>query len=211
MPRPSTAQAQGHVARSPSGPSDAALVVAARAREAWAREALFRRYAPLVNGLAYRLLGRDSDLDDLVQDCFVQALESLERLGDPQAFVAWLQAVVVRTASKRIRRQQLLRRIGLQRTEPVDIGRLVSREAPPDVAAELRAIYALIDDLPTQVRVPLLLRRVEGHSLDEVAVLVGVSLATVKRRVAQGERYLEAILGKPVQSADDVAREPRHA
>jgi RNA polymerase sigma-70 factor (ECF subfamily) len=211
MPREARASAApptpSPVSRSPAGPSDAALVVAARAREGWAREALFRRYAPLVNGLAYRLLGRDSDLDDLVQDCFVQALESLERLGDPQAFVAWLQAVVVRTASKRIRRQQLMRRLGLQRPEPVDLTRLVSREAPPDVAAELRAIYALIDELPAQVRVPLLLRRVEGHSLDEVAALVGVSLATVKRRVAQGERYLEAVLAPNARAAEA----PKHA
>ncbi len=184
----------GAASRSGAGPSDAALVVAARAREGWAREALFRRYAPLVNGLAYRLLGRSSDLDDLVQDCFVQALESLDRLGDPQAFVAWLQAVVVRTASKTIRRQRLLRRLGFLRVEPIDFSRIVSRDAPPDVAAELRAIYALIDELPTHVRVPLLLRRVEGHSLDEVAGLVGVSLATVKRRVSQGERYLECAL-----------------
>lgn len=197
------------VTRSPVGPSDAALVVAARAREGWAREALFRRYAPLVNGLAYRLLGRDADLDDLVQDCFVQALESLERLGDPQAFVAWLQAVVVRTASKRIRRQQLMRRLGLHHADPIDVASLVSREAPPDVAAELRAIYALIDDLPPRVRVPLLLRRVEGHSLDEVASLVGVSLATVKRRVAQGERYLEAILA-PVSRPRPIERGSAH-
>jgi RNA polymerase sigma-70 factor (ECF subfamily) len=199
MARTGSSPAPPYVARSPVGPSDAALVVAARAREGWAREALFRRYAPLVNGLAYRLLGRDSDLDDLVQDCFVQALESLERLGDPQAFVAWLQAVVVRTASKRIRRQQLMRRLGLLHSDPIDVSLLVSREAPPDVAVELRAIYALIDDLPSRVRVPLLLRRVEGHSLDEVAALVGVSLATVKRRVAQGERYLESILAPPVR------------
>jgi RNA polymerase sigma-70 factor (ECF subfamily) len=185
----------GAPSRSGAGPSDAALVVAARAREGWAREALFRRYAPLVTGLAYRLMGRSNDLDDLVQDCFVQALESLDRLGDPQAFVAWLQAVVVRTASKTIRRQRLLRRLGFLRVEPIDISRFVSRDAPPDVTAELSAIYALIDELPTHVRVPLLLRRVEGHSLDEVAGLVGVSLATVKRRVLQGERYLESALG----------------
>ncbi|MGD0678155.1 MAG: sigma-70 family RNA polymerase sigma factor [Polyangiaceae bacterium] len=192
--RPSSAS------RSGAGPSDAALVVAARARESWACEALFRRYAPLVHGLAFRLLGRGADVEDLVQDCFVQALESLERLGDPQAFAAWLQAVIVRTASKTIRRQRMLRRLGLLHPEPIDLGRIVSRDAPPDVAAELRAMYALIDDLPTRIRVPLVLRRVEGYSLDEVATMVGASLATVKRRVAEGERHLEAATGPAVRA-----------
>jgi RNA polymerase sigma-70 factor (ECF subfamily) len=69
--------------RSGSGPSDAALVVAARANESWAKEALFRRYVHLVNGLAYRVIGRDEDLDDLVQDSFTEAWRSLHRLDNP--------------------------------------------------------------------------------------------------------------------------------
>src|SRR5262245_12312653 len=54
--------------RSGAGPTDAALVVAARAKERWAQEVLFRRHAPRLNGLAYRVLGRDDEIDDLVQD-----------------------------------------------------------------------------------------------------------------------------------------------
>ena len=49
-----------------AGPSDAALVVAARAGEHWATEALFHRYVRTVNRLALRLMGRDVDVDDLV-------------------------------------------------------------------------------------------------------------------------------------------------
>jgi RNA polymerase sigma-70 factor (ECF subfamily) len=79
----------------------------------------------------------------------------------------------------------------------------VSREAPPDVAAELRAIYSLVEDLPANVRVPLVLRRVEGYALEEIARLTGASLATVKRRVADGERQLEVAL-----EAADLPRSP---
>jgi DNA-directed RNA polymerase specialized sigma24 family protein len=50
----------------------------------------------------------------------------------------------------------------------------------------------LVDELPPSVRVPLVLRRVEGYSLDVVAQLTGFSLATVKRRIAEGEQRLEA-------------------
>ena len=181
--------------RSGAGPSDAALVVAARAGEAWAREALFRRYAPLVNGLALRLLGRDADVDDLVQDSFVQALRSLASLDAPAAFASWISSIVVRTCSKLLRRRQLLRRLGLYRGEgPVDLDAIVSRAAPPDVAAELSAIYAVLEDLPSDVRVALVLRRVEGQSLEEIAAATGASFATIKRRVAAGERRLQQAL-----------------
>jgi RNA polymerase sigma-70 factor (ECF subfamily) len=198
--KPSTPPAEPST-RSGAGPSDAALVVAARAGESWAREALFRRYAPLVNGLAFRLMGRDEDVDDLVQDSFVEALRSLGRLDAPQAFASWLSSIVVRTCGKLLRRRQLMRRLGLRRAgDAIDLDALVSPTAPPDVIAELSAIYGLVGGLPPNVRVALILRRVEGHSLDEIAGLTGASYATIKRRVAEGERLLEEELvasGRP--------------
>jgi RNA polymerase sigma-70 factor (ECF subfamily) len=179
----------------PTGPSDAALVVAARAGEAWAREALFRRYARVVFGLAYRLVGRDEELDDLVQECFVQALANLGRLSEPQAFGAWLTAVVVRTTHKALRRRTLATRLGLRtRGAPVDVDDVVSPNAPADVVAELRAVYGLIDKLPTRERVALVLRRVEGMSQEEVAAAMGVSVSTAKRCIAQAEHFLEHAL-----------------
>jgi RNA polymerase sigma-70 factor, ECF subfamily len=145
----------------------------------------------MANGLALRLMGRDADLDDLVQDSFVAALRGLVRLKDPQAFAAWLASIVVQTSHKALRRRRLARRLGLYRPEPIDVDALIARDAPPDAMVELRALYGLLDDLPVRLRLPLVLRRVEGHSLDEVARLTGRSLATVKRAIAEGERRLE--------------------
>ena len=177
--------------RSGAGPTDAALVVAARAGEGWAREALFRRHAPLVAGMAFRLLGRDEDVDDLVQDSFVEALRSLHRLQAPQAFASWIASIVVRTSSKLIRRRRLLTRLGLRRGDAaVDVEAVVSPSAPPDVATELRDLYGRIEALPAKERVALVLRRVEGLAIDEIAALTGASPATVKRRVAEGEQRL---------------------
>jgi RNA polymerase sigma-70 factor (ECF subfamily) len=181
-----------------SGPSDAALVVAARAGEEWAREALFRRYSRMVFALAYRLLGRDHEIDDLVQDCFTQALASLHRLTDPQAFGGWLTAIVVRTTRKMLRRRAITARLGLgRRREPIDMDSLVSRSAPPDVQMELRAVYGILDGLPARLRIALVLRRVEGASQDEVAEYLGVSISTAKRLIIEAELRLEAALADP--------------
>jgi RNA polymerase sigma-70 factor (ECF subfamily) len=178
--------------RSGNGPSDAALVLAARAGEEWACEALFLRYLPMVNGLAYRTMGRDEDVDDVVQDAFIQALDGLNRLRDPQTFSAWLAAIVVRTAAKTLRRRSLLRRLGLRQNDPpIDADTLVSPSAPPDIATELRAIYALLDALPVEERVALVLRRVEGLELEEIASAMGLSLATVKRRLVSADAALK--------------------
>ncbi len=178
--------------RAEEGPTDAALVLAARAGEEWACEALFRRYVPLANGLAYRTMGHDADVEDLVQDSFVQALDGLGRLEDPQAFASWLSLIVIRTAARILRRRQLLRRLGLLRKEPpCDADLVVSAVAPPDVAAELRAIYSILDALPVEQRMALVLRRVEGLELEEVAKAMGLSLATIKRRLVDAEAALQ--------------------
>ncbi len=176
--------------RSGAGPSDTALVVAARAGEQWAQEALFRRYARMVNGLAFRLMGRDADVEDLVQDSFVEALGALSRLENPAAFSSWMGSIVVRTAHKRLRRRRIAERLGLRRATPVDVDALVSPRVPPDVAVELRAIYLVLDRLPVEARIALVLRRVEAMSIPEIAEQMKLSPATVKRRIADAERLL---------------------
>lgn len=83
--------------------------------------------------------------------------------------------------------------LGLRHHEPIDLDTLISASAPQDVQVELRAIYALVETLPPTTRLALLLRRVEGLSLEEVAAMLGVSLATAKRRIAEAERQLESM------------------
>jgi RNA polymerase sigma-70 factor, ECF subfamily len=187
LPKPSPVQAL-------PGPSDAALVQAARQGEKWAQEALFRRHARLLNGLAYRLLGRDDEVDDLVQEAFLAALRGLDRLENPQAFSAWLCSIMVRTAHKTLRRRSMLVRLGLRRSAPIDPDEVVSRTASPEVRAELSAVYAVLDRMAPEVRVALVLHRVEGLSVPDVAERMELSVSTVKRRLAVAERRLSRFM-----------------
>lgn len=176
--------------RSGSGPSDAALVVSSRAGEDWAREALFRRHARAAGGLAFRLMGRDEDVDDLVQESFMRAFANLDRLENPQAFSSWLFGIVVRRAQNVLRRRRLLARLGFRGGDAVDLAWVADQGAPPDVVAELKEIYGRIDTLPATLRIPLVLRRVEGMQHAEIATMIGASIATVKRRILEAEEKL---------------------
>jgi RNA polymerase sigma-70 factor (ECF subfamily) len=166
------------------------LVLSARAGENWAREALFARYGRMVLGLSHRILAGRDEADDLAQDVFVYAFTQLDTLKNPQAFAAWLSSIVVRTASKRLRRHRLLTRLGLKRSEVIDPETMVSSTAPADVAADLHAIYSLLQRLDPEERVAVVLRRVEGLELTEIAEQMQLSLATVKRRLAAAEVHL---------------------
>ena len=177
--------------RSGAGPTDAALVVAARAGESWAQEALFRRHARMALGLAHRLLPHDQEVDDIVQDCFVSALKRLGSLDNPQAFAAWLGSIVVRAVGKRLRRRRLLTRLGLRVPEELDPDAIAATSAPGEVAVELRRVYAVIGSLPAEARVALVLRRVDGLEVPDIARRMGLSLSTVKRRLKTAEEFLE--------------------
>lgn len=132
------------------------------------------------------------DVDDVVQDAFVEALRSLPRLETPSSFSSWLGSIVVRTSAKFLRRRKLQRRLGLwHRDEPIDIDTLLGSAMPPDVATELRSLYRTVEKLPTDLRVALVLRIVEGMTLEETAAHVGTSLATIKRRIVKGQQLLD--------------------
>lgn len=175
--------------------TDAELVERALAGEARAKEALYRRHVGLVTGLSHRLLGGD-EVDDLIQDVFVTAFERLADLRNPQAFAKWIGMIVVHTARKRIRRRRLKRRFFLERNVESAIEVRVGSDAPPDVAVELRALYGILESLPADVRIALVLRRVEGMTVPEIAEAMDRSPATVKRRLQDGEVLLAARLGK---------------
>lgn len=181
--------------------SDASLVIATRAGDRAAREALFRRHAPAAFGLARRLLGRtDGEVDDLVQESLLACVRGIDRLETPAAFGSWLSGIVVRTACKVIRRRTIATRLGLRRSGPViDVDGLVSRDAPPDVRAELGAVFRCLDRLPARERVALVLRRVDGASYDEIAELMDTSPRSAKRWVesAEDELTIEMERGSP--------------
>jgi RNA polymerase sigma-70 factor (ECF subfamily) len=175
-------------------PADGSLVERARAGDLDAKRQLFQRYVSIAGGLAFRLTGSQTDLEDIVQDSFIYAFEHLEQLERPQAFRAWLSSIVTGTAIAVLRRRRLLYRFGLLRREPVRIESLVSSNAPPDVVLELRAVYAVIDKFPPAERVTLILRRFEQLSLQQIAEQMQTSLATVKRRLVRAERLLDEAL-----------------
>ncbi len=179
------------VPRREEGPTDETLVAAARQHDQGAKEALVRRHVTMAHSLAYRLLGHDSELEDLVQDSFAAAFASLHRLDQGQAFRAWFSAIVTGTVIATIRRRRLLSRLGLARPQPLQLDTLISSSAPPDVTAELRAIYEVVESLPTQERVVLILRRVEQLGLEDIVRQTGWSLATVKRSLSRATDRLE--------------------
>ncbi len=182
-----------NVIKLPPRASDAELVDSAVRGDETAQAELYRRYVRMAAATSYRLLGSDSDLEDVVQDSFVAAFATLDRLNDGKAFGSWLGRIVTRTCIDTIRRRRMLARLGILRLQPIHVETLVATSAPPDVVAELTAVYRVLQSLPAAQRVVLVLRRVEQLTIAEVSDRTGWSPATVKRKLARAERRMRLL------------------
>ncbi|KYG10745.1 RNA polymerase subunit sigma [Sorangium cellulosum] len=176
--------------------SDEALVEGLRARHPAALSAFHERFSGHVLRVLGRLLGSGHDLSDAHHDAFVRALSSLDTLRDPAALKAWMTSVAVFTARTCIQRRA--RRRWLLFFAPEELPPLVARPHEGEAHEALRATYRALDRLPADERIAFALRRIDGMELQEVADACGVSLATIKRRLARAEaNFLEAARDQP--------------
>jgi RNA polymerase sigma-70 factor, ECF subfamily len=181
----------------PERVSDIDIVLAAQSGDRRAQEQLFRRYARTAAGIAFRLIGQDIEIEDIVQESFATALATLRNLSAAEAFLAWFARIVTGKTIAVIRRRRLLTRLGFVRAKEADLEAIISKDAPAEIVIELRALYALIDALPTEERVVLVLRKVEQLSVDEIVDRTGWPLGTVKRRLTRARERLEECLEGP--------------
>jgi RNA polymerase sigma-70 factor (ECF subfamily) len=151
-------------------------------------EALYARYAPYVAAIAMRILGRESEVEDLVQDVFATAVRGLKRRRNHVEIKRWLATVTVRRSIRRLRVLALWSLVNLDEEANTE------RIADPNASAEERRlvahVYRALDRLPIKDRVAWVLRHVEGESLEHVAELCGCSLATVKRRIRRAHAHV---------------------
>ncbi len=174
-------------------PTEFNLVCAAVRGDMSASEQLYMRCAPDLLRWVSRVVLGSVEAEDIIQDTFVTAFGAIKKLKQPLAFRSWLKSIAVTQIRRRFRRQRLLRRLGFASVDPVDIEAVVTSDAPPDVVAELRELIALLQKLPVEEGLALSLQRVHGCGLEEIAELMHLSIATVKRRLVSAELQLSAL------------------
>jgi RNA polymerase sigma-70 factor (ECF subfamily) len=182
-----------------------APVAARRAASATsAFDELYARHAGYVAGLAGRILGRDDEVADVVQDVFVVAYRRLSDVRNPEAARAWLGTIAVREAARKLRWRRVRRVLGLARDASEEI--IVDPKAAPDLRPLAALLYVALDRLPRHERIAWVLRHLMDEPLDSVAEICGCSLATAKRRIAAAERVLRPIVGADAAEEEEEKR-----
>jgi RNA polymerase sigma-70 factor (ECF subfamily) len=169
------------------------LVPALVAREPWAERELLERFTAHVERIIVRITGT-FDLDERVQDVFLRVLDRIGTLREAESLPGFITQIAVFVAREALRARQ--RKRWLLFFAPAEMPDCQAPSASEDVKAAISAFYAVIDRLGTDERIAFVLRHVDGMELTEVAEACGVSLATIKRRLASAERVFAERAGR---------------
>ncbi len=150
--------------------------------EAWLRE----RYPQSVR-TAYLILGNRLDAEDAVQEAFLRAWRFRASLSKESSFQPWLYRVVVNTCNSKLRRE-IPRRDLRDASELGDVP-AADAEGRLDLRHDVRDALA---DLPTHLRVVVVLRYFADLSEREIAIAIGRKQGTVKSRLHEARRRLAA-------------------
>ena len=146
---------------------------------------------------AYRLTGSQSDAEDLAQQAFLAALQKLGQLREKDRARPWLFAIVRNGFLKLRRDQSNHRNVSLEDSgEPSD----VLSEVPELTGEELSTV---LDELPEEFRVPLVLFYFEEMSYRDIASVLELPEGTVMSRLSRAKSHLRQRLGErqPTASA----------
>ena len=158
---------------------DTALANALLAGETEAAQLAWDRYAPLVHGIVSRALGPDAEVEDVTQEIFYRLFSRIGTLRKPEALRSFVISFAVRIVKWELRRRRARRWLTLSETGDVPEDQLLVMNAENRYA--LRRLYGLLDLLSARERLVLVLRHIEGMTLEEIAEAMELSLATIKR------------------------------
>lgn len=178
---------------------DADLVAACRRPDSAGFEAafeeLFTKYRDRVHAIAFRITGSNADALDVVQDSFALVFRKLDGFRGGALFSTWLFRIVVNCSIDHRRRTVARPTLAWDRVDGEDL--VDERVSPRDqaVVQELGdQVQRAISMLSPKLRVILALRYLEDMSYEELAATLGLSLGTVKSRLARAHLALENIV-----------------
>ncbi|HMG53315.1 MAG TPA: RNA polymerase sigma factor [Kofleriaceae bacterium] len=173
---------------------DLELARRAAAGDRGAQRQLFLEQRNNVHRALYRILGANREIEDLLQDSFIEILRALPSFRGDSTLGRWCQTIAVRVAYLAISRR---------RPPAVELA-LVEDSLASDadtrrhaqVREAARRLYAALDRIEVKQRIAFALATIDGKSLAEVAELTGSTVFAVKTRVWRARRELMRRAGK---------------
>jgi RNA polymerase sigma-70 factor (ECF subfamily) len=174
-----------------------ALIVRCQVGDKDALGEFYRCYRQEVTRNLYRVLGpHRSDLEDVLQDVFIEVFRSIGRFRGDSQLSTWLYRICINVALQRLRKRKRWNEVP-ELERPTALPGQVNEQTPErglDARRRLDVVYRLLDELAPKKRVVFVLHEIEGLEPKEIAAIVGAPVLTVRTRLhyARKEFYASA-------------------
>jgi RNA polymerase sigma-70 factor (ECF subfamily) len=194
-PPPAAVAAPGHGSKAAAATHDRELVRRAQREDKEAFEELVRRHQHRVFAVAGGILRRREDVEDVAQQVFVKAYFSLKKFDQRAAFSTWLYKITVNECWDLLRKKKvrpLVYESDLSEEQARQVIASGEKENPgPDVSQRIETrerVERLMEGLDERDRLMLILKEVEGFSIEEIAEALSLNGNTVKVRLFRARR-----------------------
>jgi RNA polymerase sigma-70 factor (ECF subfamily) len=186
--------------------ADAVLVARCKQRDLTAFDEMVQRYQHKIYGYVKRLVGNETDAEDITQEVFLKALISMHRFREESSLQTWLFRIATnlcRDLHRRRQREKGWLSLWRRADGEEDTGDECAIEIPdthddPEKALLREELNDLLqqamDHLPIAMREVLVLHDVESLSYEEIAQALGIPLGTVKSRLFHARARLRDAL-----------------
>jgi RNA polymerase sigma-70 factor (ECF subfamily) len=166
-------------------------------RRTAAYQELVRRYSASVFRRAYRILQSEADAEEATQDVFLAVYRSLPGFRPERPFSHWLSTITLNACRMILRRraQERRRRAALEQQLP---------QPPAEIRSDpamRRLVRDLLDEIDPSMRIPLLLRFVEGLTYAEISKRLDLSESAAKMRVSRGAKRMRELYEARLEAA----------
>jgi RNA polymerase sigma-70 factor (ECF subfamily) len=202
-PPPATGAVPVRASKPAGAADDRELVRRAQREDQEAYEELVRRHQHRVFAVASGILRRREDVEDIAQQVFVKAYFSLKRFDQRAAFSTWLYKITVNECWDLLRKKKvrpLVYESDLSEEQARQIITSGEKANPePDISEKLEArehVERLLEGLDERDRLMLILKEVEGYSIEEIAEVLNLNGNTVKVRLFRARRRVVSLARK---------------
>ncbi len=179
-------------------------ILQARQGDQHAFEKLVEAYQGPVYNLTYRMLGNANDAEDAAQETFLRAYSNLDSYDPNRKFSSWLFAIASNYCIDQLRR----RRINWVSVENLPPWEPLRAETPDPEQSVIRVsdnqrIQWLLDTLPANYRLAVVLRYWHDYSYKDIAAVTNSTVSAVKSRLHRARRMLADEMASRTRAAHD--------
>ena len=155
-----------------------------------------RHFQQFVYATAFRYVKQHNEADEVAQDVFIKALDSLSKFRGDSSLKSWLYRITVNTAVNHIRKQKITRLF--VRDGDSDYNNILTKEVSASVKMDLGSFRNDFDDalakLPKKQRETFALKYFENLTYEEISEMIGTSIGGLKANYFQAVKKLAQYL-----------------